>query len=377
MRSPVATIKLTLAVTVVLAGVGLRTASSLSRGADGAGPASDFRPPIPAGLPEAAWRRVVPADNPLTAEKVALGRSLFFDKRLSADGTVSCATCHDPSAAFTDHHPLAVGVAGRAGARNAPTVLNAAFSRHLFWDGHAGSLEEQAKHPLINPSEMGMASHDAVVARVSAAPEYRERFRRAFGAEGVTIETVVKAIASFERTQLSGNSPFDRFAAGDAGAISESQKRGLGLFRGKARCAECHTSDAAAPFFTDFGFHNTGVALDVPARAGGSAELGRYLVTGRAADVGAFKTPTLRDVELTAPYMHDGSKKTLLDVVRFYNEGGRANPHLDGRLRPLGLTEAEMSDLVEFLRSLTSDDVLRLAQSAKPQTRTPAPLPGR
>lgn len=345
---------------------------------------------VPRGIPESLWRKLLPADNPLTAEKVALGRALYFDKRLSADGTVSCATCHDPATAFADQNTLAVGVAGRKGVRNAPTVLNAMFSPALFWDGRARSLEEQAVEPLLGPSEMGMQTREALLARVAAIPEYRQEFPKVFGARGLTVESVARAIAAFERTQLSGNAPFDRFVAGDEGAVTDAQKRGWELFRGKARCVECHTFDASSPFFTDFRFHNTGVATkntdfdelvrrapDRRLRATGVPELGRFLLTGRPEDIGAFKTPTLRDVELTTPYMHDGSEKTLLDVVRFYNRGGERNHALDSRMRPLQLTDAEMSDLVEFMRALTSDDVLRQAQSTQPQTLTRAPLPPR
>jgi cytochrome c peroxidase len=357
----------------------------------------------PKGIPESLWRKLIPADNPMMAEKVALGRSLYFDKRLSADGTVSCATCHDPATAFADQNTLAIGVGGRKGVRNSPTVLNAMFNPELFWDGRARSLEEQAVEPLLSPFEMGMETREAVVARVSAIPEYRQEFPKVFGARGLTIETVVKAIAAFERTQLSGNAPFDRFMAGDEGAITEAQKRGWKLFQGKARCIECHSFDASSPFFTDFRFHNTGIAtkdrnfdqliqratraggkglnsvraLNLPSNTDGVAELGRFRITGRPEDIGAFKTPTLRDVELTTPYMHDGSEKTLLDVVKLYNRGGQRNPSLDRRVRPLQLTDEEMNDLVEFIRALTSDDVLRQAQRAQPQTLTSTPLPSR
>lgn len=357
--------------------------------------AVDFRPDLPKGIPLKVWQAALPPDNPLTTEKVALGRALYFDKRLSADGTVSCATCHDPATAFADQNALAVGVTGRKGLRNAPTVLNAMFNPRLFWDGRARSLEEQAVEPLLGSSEMGMQTREALLARVAALPEYREQFAQVFGARGLTVESVAKAIAAFERTQLSGNAPFDRFLAGDEAAITDAQKRGWELFRGKARCTECHTFDASSPFFTDFRFHNTGVATrgadfgellrraaahggrspDPRLHAAGVSELGRFLFTGRPEDIGAFKTPTLRDVELTTPYMHDGSEKTLLDVVRFYNRGGERNPALDTRMRPLQLNDAEMNDLVEFMRALTSDDVLRQAQRTQPQTLTRAPLP--
>ena len=298
---------------------------------------------IPKGIPESLWRKRIPADNPLTGEKVALGEELYFDRRLSASGTVSCAVCHDPATAFADLQPFAVGHDGRAGARNTPTVLNAMFSDAQFWDGRAGSLEEQARGPLVNPLEMGMPSFESVVERVAGLPGYRQKFGRVFGDEGVTIETIAKAIAAFERTQLSGNSPFDRFITGDAGAISEAQKRGWNLFRGKAGCVACHAYSPSSPFFTDFGFHNTGNAskgagFDAlaqralqdasrgaePARAhdptpppDGLSPLGRFLVTKRPQDIGAFKTPSLRDVELTAPYMHNAAEKTW-----FSTDGG-------------------------------------------------------
>ena len=357
---------------------------------------------VPQGIPESLWRKHIPADNPLTKDKVALGEALYFDKRLSLDGTVSCATCHDPATAFADLRTLAVGLGGKTGARNTPTVLNAMFSGSQFWDGRAASLEEQVKQPLVNPAEMGMPSLGAVVARVAAARKYRQQFARVFGDEGVTIDTIAKAIAAYERTQLSGNSPFDRFIAGDTGALTDAQKRGWALFRGKAQCIACHTFTPDSPFFTDFDFHNTGIAYisgdlaplarragDIVARgtddeaarvrlshAGGFSELGRFLVTKQARDIGAFKTPSLRDVELTAPYMHNAAEKTLLDVVRFYNGGGRTNAHLDERMFPLKLTDEEMNDIVQLLRALTSDDVLRRAQTARPQTRRSVRLNG-
>lgn len=343
--------------------------------------AAEFTPRLPRGIPPRLWLSYVPADNPVTEAKVELGRALYFDRRLSADGTVSCATCHDPASAFADHEQRAVGVNGLRGARNAPTILNAMFYGALAWDGRARSLEDQAKLPLVNPDEMGMPSHDAVVAAVAAVPAYRRDFRRAFGGEGINIDTIVKAIAAFERTQLSGDSPFDRFAAGDDGALGEAQKRGWQLFGGKARCINCHAFSPASPFFTDSRFHNTGVAakggeLDrlaagrlAAGRRPAAPALGRYAVTGRDVDIGAFRTPTLRDVELTAPYMHDGSEATLLDVVKFYNRGGAVNAHLDRDMTPLGLTNQEMSDLVEFMRALTGDEVLNRARSLTPQPR--------
>jgi cytochrome c peroxidase len=350
----------------------------------------------------------------MTPDRVALGQALYFDKRLSIDGTVSCATCHDPANAFTDHDTVGRGVSNRAGTRNAPTILNAMFSEQLFWDGRVASLEEQAKQPLTNSIEMGMRSNNAVVARVKGLPDYQQRFQRVFRREGITIDTIVKAIAAYERTQLSANAPFDRFISGDAKAITPAQKRGWELFKGKAKCIECHSYTASSPFFTDFKFHNTGIVAEemnfehlsllakqmadherltssdktsnlrhnLPSSVGqiqdsvpllahtkGFTELGRYLVTKQPKDIAAFKTPTLRDIELTTPYMHNGSEKTLIDVVRFYNRGANANENLDERLHPLHLSDDEINSLVEFMRALTSDEILRQTQSSKPQTR--------
>lgn len=337
----------------------------------------------------------------ITTERAALGEKLYFDKRLSADRTVSCATCHDPATAFASKEILAIGVRNQKGVRNVPTLLNARFSKSYFWDGRASTLEDQAKQPLLNPAEMGMISETAVVQRVSSIPEYRKQFRLLFSREGVTLNTIVKAIAAYERTLVSRNSPFDRFISGDKNAISLNQRNGWELFKGKAKCIDCHSFSSSAPFFSDFKFYNTGIAVknqnfeELSRRAvetnvsrrdatfilGSLAhmpeisDLGRFLVTRQRKDIGAFKTPTLRDVELTGPYMHNGSIKTLLDVVRFYNQGGQKNPNQDDKMRALNLNEKEMSELVEFLRALTSADVLRQAQSSKPQTRSPVALP--
>jgi cytochrome c peroxidase len=215
---------------------------------------------MPVGIPADLWRKLIPASNPMTTEKVALGQQLYFDKGLSLDGTMSCATCHDPATGYADRHAVAIGMEGKLGMRNAPTILNAIFQPVQFWDGRAHSLEEQAKQPLLNPSEMGMKDQDAVVARVNSLPEYSSRFRRVFGAEGITFDTIVKAIAAFERSQLSGNAPFDHFLAGNQNAITETQKQGWRLFHGKAQCIGCHAFKSSSPFFTDFQFHNTGIA---------------------------------------------------------------------------------------------------------------------
>ncbi len=352
---------------------------------------------FPAWLPAEVWESLIPKDNPMTAEKVALGEKLYFDKRLSSDRTVSCATCHDPATALADSNMVGIGIGLKKGARNAPTVLNSMFNELQFWDGRAPSLEEQAKMPIINPIEMGMKDHNAVVARVREIQEYKPLFAAVFGNEGMTIDTIAKAIASFERTQISGVSAFDRFIAGDQNAISEAAKRGWVLFNGQARCITCHAWSPSSPFFTDNKFHNIGVAakdqnfpalarrarglisqgknrtqiLDELALTEGFSELGRYLITGQPKDIGAFKTSGLRDIELTAPYMHNGSEKTLLDVMKFYNKGGELNPNLDGGMRPLKLTDPQLDEMVELMNTFTSDEVRRKTQMVKPQTRAP------
>lgn len=357
-------------------------------------------------LPKGVLEPVIPPDNPLTSEKVELGKRLYFDKRLSADGTVSCASCHDPTKGFADGRPVAVGIRNQAGARNSPTVLYAGFSEVQFWDGRAPSLEEQAKQPLINPVEMGQPSHEAVVKAVRSVPDYPPQFQKAFGSPDVTIERIVQAIAAFERTLAPFASPFDRFLAGEKDAISDSAKRGFQLFLGKARCVTCHEFNAAFPFFTDNKFHNIGVAMkgnfeqlareaqSIQAK-GKEAEaalshkpgveaLGRWIVTREPKDIGAFKTPGLRNVALTAPYMHDGSLKTLEEVMEFYNKGGEPNPNLDGGMRPLGLTPEEIADLVEFMKSLTDEnggknfnweELKQLAQKTRAGELVPAPAP--
>lgn len=327
-------------------------------------------------LPPGVLEPVIPENNPLTKEKIALGRNLYFDKRLSADDTISCATCHDPQKGFADGRAVAVGIKGQKGPRNSPTVLNAAFFDTQFWDGRALTLEDQAKQPIVNPKEMGMPSHDALVEKISNIPGYRTSFKTVFGTDKITIDHIVTAIASFERTLISFNAPFDRFIAGKNDAISDSAQRGWKLFQGKARCITCHEFNRSYPFFTNNKFHNVGVAMkgedfgslarkaassgadpSLLAQEEASAELGRYLVTKEPKDIGAFKTSGLRNIALTAPYMHDGSELTLESVIEFYNKGGVSNPNLDGGIRPLNLTEDEKKDLVEFMKSLTSDDL--------------------
>lgn len=328
--------------------------------------------PLPKGIlpPE------VPEDNPSTPAKVALGKKLYFDKRLSIDDTVSCATCHDPEKGFADGKKVGEGVRGQKGARNSPTVLNSAFYELQFWDGRAKTLEDQAKMPITNPIEMGMPSHKAVEEKLRKLPEYKKEFKEVFKTEKFTIDHIAKAIAAFERTVISVRSPFDRFMAGESGAISPAAQAGWKLFNGKGRCNTCHGFVAAYPFFTDNKFHNIGVAMkdanfealarkaqklrgtsEQPASAEGVSELGRFLVTKQPKDIGAFKTSGLRNIALTAPYMHDGSESTLEAVIEFYNKGGVPNPNLDGGMVPLNLTDEEKMQLVEFLKTLTSDDL--------------------
>ena len=350
-------------------------------------PVRKFQMEFPLGIPEDLWELFIPEDNPLTEAKVALGKALYFDKRLSVDQTVSCATCHNPKAAFTDGKPVSEGVGGKKGARNAPTILNALFNPEQFWDGRAKSLEDQVKQPLINPVEMAMPSHEAVVNVVQQIPSYREQFQLVFKSP-VTINLIAKAIAAFERTQLSGDSPFDRFIDGDKTAISEAARRGWELFQKKARCHICHEFKDSSPFFIDFRYHNIGIGrkstpnfedlvqqvrvlaekgqltkeLDRLSLTEGFSELGRFLVTHQPQDLGAFKTPSLRNIELTAPYMHTGSLKTLREVLDFYNKGGEPNSNLDKDIVKLDLSDQEIGDLEAFLKTLTSDRVRRLAR---------------
>lgn len=323
---------------------------------------------------------IIPENNPVTEEKIILGRKLYFDKRLSFDNTISCATCHHPAFAFADGKPVATGIRGQKGARNSPTVLNALFYDFQFWDGRAATLEEQAKQPIINPVEMGMPSHEELIKKLRGIEEYRTLFKKAFGTEKFTIEHVAMAIATFERTLITLDSPFDRFINGDQNAISESAKRGWTLFNGKARCNTCHGFTPSYPFFTDNKFHNIGVGakhlkerfeelarkaeqakspeeIDKLALEEGFSELGRFVITKKRSDIGAFKTSGLRNIALTAPYMHDGSEPALESVIDFYDRGGEPNPFLDGGIRPLGLTSQEKRDLVEFLKTLTGDSV--------------------
>jgi cytochrome c peroxidase len=287
----------------------------------------------------------------VTPEKVRLGRLLFHDPLLSADGTVSCASCHRPSAAFSEPTATSTGIGGRVGARKAPPVLNAAARPALFWDGRAATLAEQAKGPMVNPMEMGN-THAGVVAAVSGPAGYRRLFGEAFGDAGVDIERVAEAIAAYEATLLSGGSAFDRFTAGDESALGPRERAGRDLFFGRALCSRCHSG----PDLTDGKFHNIGVGWRAPAEgrppAEGLADPGRVAVTGAEADRGAFKTPTLRNLASRAPYMHDGSQPTLRKVVEYYRFGGERNPWLAKEMTEADISCDEVDLLVAFLGAL-------------------------
>lgn len=289
----------------------------------------------------------IPADNPQTPAKIALGRQLYFDKRLSSDSTVNCATCHEPSRYWADITPVSKGVGHKMGKRNSPTVLNAGYSVPQFWDGRAVHLEKQAVGPVANPLEMDLPM-PKLLARLNAIPGYRKQFKAVFGTQA-TADNVAKAIASFERTIVNGNSPYDEYLRGNKKALSPAALRGMALFGGKARCITCHSG----PYFSDSKYHNLGIGY----RNGKYADVGRYDVTKRKSDMGAFKTPTLRNVAMTPPYMHDGSVRTLGQVIDVYGRGGIPNPNLDHQMKSLELTAKEKSDLVAFLKTLTGKPV--------------------
>lgn len=284
----------------------------------------------------------IPEDNPLTAKKAALGRELFIDARLSRDEKVSCATCHDPQHAFTDEREVATGVFGRKGTRRVPRLVNRGYGKSFFWDGRIATLEEQVVRPIQDPKEMDMTLEE-VVARIAAVRRYQDLFKTAFERD-INAQDLGRALASYIRTILSGDSPYDRYINGESSALSEEAMRGLRVFRGKGNCTSCHLG----PNLTDESFHNTGLAW----RDGRFADDGRSYVTRSEKDQGAFKTPTLRETARSAPYMHDGSLATLEDVIAYYDRGGNKNPYLDAELRPLNLTEHERKALVAFLQSL-------------------------
>jgi cytochrome c peroxidase len=333
---------------------------------------------VPLGLPAVA----VNSDNPQSPKKIALGKRLFEDKRFSGDGQVSCATCHDPTDAFADEISIPEGMKRLKGTRNAPSIINAVYYEAQFWDGRRPSLEEQAKDPFVNPVEHGLTSHEQILEMIRENSSYQADFRSAFGIEpkDLTIDHVVKAIASFERNIISGDSPFDLYLyGGNKRALTNSAIRGYEIFRGKGHCQECHRIGQEHATFTDNQFHNLGVGFksieprimqvadafrkgkqegkDIDKSVLGDkemSELGRFVVTLRPEDLGCFRTPTLRNVAVTSPYMHDGSIRTLEEVVEFLSKGGESNPHLDKGIGPLNLSYQEQANLVAFLQSLTS-----------------------
>jgi cytochrome c peroxidase len=345
------------------------------------GPLAEPRSSDQVGFPAALTASVIPPGSPLSPATVALGEKLFFDSRLSGDGTIACATCHDPARAFTDGRPASVGIHGRVGQRNSPTILNALYNKTQFWDGRVNTLEQQAALPITNPFEMGSPSIADAVSKIAGDNDYQARFMEAVG-RSVNEPDMLRAIAAYERTLVSFDSPFDHFVGGDANAISDSAKRGWQLFNTKARCNLCHAltdNQRDVTVFTDNDFHNIGIGIvrhrvgplaqqaehdlaqghppdvDTAAITSEMSVLGRFLVTKRQSDIASFKTPDLRNVLVTGPYFHDGSMQTLWDAMDHYNKGdGITDPWLDEDIQPLALTEPEIDDVVAFLASLTS-----------------------
>jgi cytochrome c peroxidase len=345
-----------------------------------AGPLAQPRTSDQVGFPKVLTEYVI-SPATLRSARATLGQKLFFEPRLSGDGTVACATCHDPARAFTDGRPVSVGIQGRVGQRNAPTILNALYNKHQFWDGRVTTLEQQAALPITNPFEMGSPSIGEAVSRIASDKDYQAQFTQAFG-RNVNEQDLLSAISAYEQTLTSFDSPFDHFIAGEVNAISDSAKRGWELFNSKARCFLCHAladNQRDATLFIDNDFHNIGIGIlrhrvgplaqqaerelaqgqlpDIDAAAITSelSVLGRFLVTKKQSDIASFKTPGLRNLLVTGPYFHDGSMETLWDVMDHYNKGdGIANPWLDKDMQPLALTEPEIDDMVAFLASLTS-----------------------
>lgn len=332
---------------------------------------------VPPGFDYVVWEAFIPEDNAMTAERVALGRKLYFDKRLSADGTVSCATCHDVTRGFTDQLKVSEGINDQLGRRNAPTTLNVVLLQTVFLDGRSPTLEHQAKQPIINTIEMGMPDGQAAVDAIKDDAEYKAAFQKAYG-RTVNYDDVGRAIAAFERTLVFVDSGFRRFLNGDEDAISPDAKKGWELYNEKGRCVACHPINPSNPLGTDNRFHNVGVSarhqdfeglakrglkamkedpseqkLDELALSTDMSELGRFMVTKNRSDIGAFRTPLLLNIGITPPYMHDGTVETLWDVMDHYNKGGEANLFLDGGMEPLALTEEEINSIVALLFSFT------------------------
>lgn len=356
-----------------------------------------LQPPL--GLPPVH----IPPENPTTSAKVKLGKKLFMDRRLSHNNTLSCAMCHVPEQGFTSNElGAAIGIEGRSLRRNAPTMYNLAYVEQLFHDGREFSLENQILGPITHRDEMANPSVGYIIEKIKLMPDYKRLFEDAFNGEGPNLRTMGQAIAAYERSLLSANSAFDRWRyGGDGKAMTYREIQGFQLFTGKARCFSCHSVGEKTALFMDNRFHNTGIgwarAMNRKAKhlvrlAPGvhvevddkhvqsnsepvQGDVGRYEVTLNPADRWAYRTPTLRNIALTGPYMHDGSMQTLEEVVEFYNSGGISNPNKDPLLKPLNLTSAEKSDLVGFLRALTGDNIEALAKSARmAYTNNPIPI---
>ena len=317
------------------------------------GRSQDYKLQVPQGLK----RMRVPKDNPLSQDKIELGKQLYFDGRLSRDNRISCSSCHDPQKGWSNGARFATGIGGQVGGRSAPTIINAGYSYYQFWDGRALHVEGQALGPVQNPIEMDLTL-DELVAKLNKIEGYRKQFRKVFASD-VTSEGIAKAIGAFERTVLSGNAPYDQFKAGDSSALSAAAQRGRRIFFNKGHCSACH----AGGNFSDGGFHNLGVSINAE-----KPDLGRFNETKLLGDRGAFKTPTLREIARTAPYMHDGSLASLEDVVDFYDKGANPNPQLDEEIFPLKLTDQEKSDLIVFLKEgLSSKDYPNIKPPQLPQ----------
>jgi len=339
-------------------------------------PAVDVTKP-PQSLDPVVWEAFIPKDNAMTPQRVALGHKLYFETRLSADGTVACATCHDVTRGFTDQLTVSEGIKDQHGHRNAPTTLNVALLQTVFLDGRSPTLEHQAKLPIINPIEMGMPDGQAAVDAIKDDPEYQAAFKKAYGRD-VNYDDIGRAIGAFERTLVFVDSPFRRFLAGDEDAISPEAKKGWMLFNEEGRCMSCHPMNPSNPLGTDNRFHNVGVSarhqdfeglakqaikalkednseerIDELALTTDMSELGRFMVTKNRSDIGAFRTLILLNIGITPPYMHDGSVETLWDVMDHYNKGGEPNLFLDGGIEPLALSDTQIDQLVAFLFTLT------------------------
>ena len=331
----------------------------------------------PASVDPVLWSANIPPENALNPARVALGRKLYFDVRLSADKTVSCATCHDTSRGFTDQRKTSEGIGGQLGKRNAPTTLNAMLLESQFWDGREATVESQALMPIINPIEMGQPNGDAAAKAIAGDAEYQKLFQAAYG-RSVNYDDIGRAIGAFERTLVFLDAPLDAYLAGDQNAVNDDAKKGWELFNGKARCVTCHAINRSNPLGTDNRFHNIGVSarhqdfeslaakaikelakdsskatLERLALETNMSELGRFVITQRYADIGGFRTPQLRNIGITAPYMHDGSIATLWDVMDHYNKGGEANAYLDGGIEALALSDTEINQLVALMFTLT------------------------